>query len=257
MHLMTIDYQDDFGPSMSWSDRIELRSPQLPTCSWVQVYWQVILPAGQHLLTYPRTAAPMFHWERTGVVWSRVPTHQADALQHWVVKDTVGFAPASDALISDKGLNSYTFSQFDLPKPLTFQTLSSSMALFMGAGFTLAVGYVILRVTALRNVLTLLCLGLAIAFAGLWFAEPLELLLQPMIAGLLLPITAVFLEGIVRRRFHAGVIPFNGHDDFPPMHAFGSHYVIRQADPNEATLHRPGMRDSESNFPIESGSGVS
>lgn len=257
MHLLTVDYQDDIGYRMTWSDKLDLRSPQLMNCSWGQVYWQIVLPAGQHLLTYPRSAAPMFHWERSGLVWSRVPSHQSDTLQHWVERETPGNAPAPDSLFSEKNGNSYTFGQFDSPKPLVFHTLSSSMVLLLGAGFPLLVGFAMSQLAVLRNVLTLLVVGLVIAVAGLWYSEPLELLIQPMIAGLLFPIVAVLLHGVIRRQFEQSVLPFDRQSDFPPVHAFGSQFVIRQSDPNEATLQRQAVRDSESNVPIESGSGVS
>ena len=257
MHLFTVDYQDDIGFRMTWSDKLDLRSPQLLNCSWGQVYWQVVLPAGQHLLTYPRTAAPMFHWERWGLIWSRVPSHQSDTLQHWVVRETPSNAPAPDSLFSESLGNSYTFGQFDSPKPLVFHTLSSSMVLLLGAGFPLLVGFAMSQLAILRNVLTLLVVGLLIATAGLWYSEPLELLIQPMIAGLLFPIVAVLLHGVIRRQFEQSVLPFDRQSDFPPVHAFGSQYLIRQTDPNEATMQRPPVRDSESNVPIESGSGVS
>lgn len=256
-HLLTVDYQDDIGFRMTWSDKLDLRAPQLMNCSWGQVYWQVVLPAGQHLLTYPRAAAPMFHWERSGLIWSRVSSHHSDTLQHWVVRETPGDAPAPDTLFSESIGNSYTFSQFDSPKPLVFHTLSSSMVLLLGAGFPLLVGFGMSQLAVLRNLSTLLVVGLIIATIGLWYSEPLELLIQPMVAGLLFPIVATLLHGSIRKQLAPTVVPFDHQSDFPPIHAFGSHYMIRQSDPNEATMQRPPVRDSESHLPIESGSGVS
>ncbi len=256
VHLLTVDYQDEIGTVMGWSNRLELRSPQLPNCSWSQVIWQTILPAGHHLLTYPRAASPMFRWERIGFVWSRVSDPSSEKLQQWVAAGTAG-SPPSDNLISEKNGNSYLFSQFDSPNTLVFQTLSSSMVLLFGAGSSLIIGFIMLRLVVLRHVLTLLVVGLIVAIVGLWYAAPLELLIQPMIAGMIFPAAAVFLEGWIRRRYDNGVLSFEGQDDFPPIQAFGSHYVVRQTDPNEATLHRPVTRDSEPSVPIESGSGVS
>ena len=131
------------------------------------------------------------------------------------------------------------------------------MVLFFGAGFSLAVGFVMLRLMVLRHVMTLLLTSLIVALFGLWYSAPLELLVQPMIAGLVFPATAVLLESWVRNRNDPGVLSFEGQGEFPPMQAFGSHYNGRLADPNEATVHRPASRDSHSNVAIESGSGVS
>ena len=121
----------------------------------------------------------------------------------------------------------------------------------------LAAGFVMLRLVVLRHVLTLLIVGLVIATIGLWYTAPLELLIQPMILGSVFPAGAVLLEGWVRRHYHRTMLSFDGPDDFPPLQTFGSHYVVRQNDPNEATVHRPASRESDSRVPIESGSGVS
>jgi hypothetical protein len=131
------------------------------------------------------------------------------------------------------------------------------MVLFFGAGFSLAAGFIMLRLVVFRHVMTLLLTSLTVALFGLWYSAPLELLIQPMVAGLVFPATAVLLESWVRNRNGNGVLSFDGQGDFPPMQAFGSHYNGRLADPNEATIHRPASRDSHSNVPIESGSGVS
>ena len=114
-----------------------------------------------------------------------------------------------------------------------------------------------IRLVVLRHVITLLLTGLLIAIFGLWYSAPLELLVQPMIAGLVFPATAVLLESWIRYRNDSGVMTFEGPGEFPPMNAFGSHYGARQTDPNEETVLRPQLRDSHSNLPIESGSGVS
>ncbi len=257
-HLLTIDYSDHFGPAMGWSDGLELRSPQLLSCSWDQVIWQVILPAGQHLLTNPVSASPMFRWQRIGLFWGRVSDPSSAFLEQWVTSGVMELPPLPNTLTSEKNGNLYSFSQFNSPKPLVFQSLSSPMVLLFGAGFSLAVGFVILRISVLRHVLTLLLLALIIAVVGLWYAAPLELLLQPMIVGVLFPATAVFLEGWIRRRYDTSAISFDGQGEFPPMHSFGSnHYVLGQIDPNETTLHRPGTRESDPSVPIETGSGVS
>jgi len=255
-HLLTIDYQDTAGASFGLSNRLELRAPQLPKCSWQRVIWQAILPSNQHMFTYPNSATPMFRWQRVGLFWSRVSDPSSDTLQHWVTAGTPGSPLPSDDLLSERNGNSYSFTQFDSPKPLVFQSLSSSMVLFLGAGFSLAVGFLMLRVVVLRHVLTLLLMGLIVAVVGLWYAAPLELLFQPMIAGLMFPVVAVLLEGWIRKRSENGLLSFNDQGDFPPMQAFGSHFVVRQSDPNDATVHRP-LRDSESSIRVESGSGVS
>lgn len=257
-HLLTIEYLDRFSSDLGWTESLELRPPQLPKCLWdSRVVIQVGLPAGQHLLTYPTSATPMFHWQRSGLIWTRKSEPGIDELKTWVAADPSRIPADSDLLFPEAAMNSYTFSQFGSPQPLVFQTLSSSMVLFLGMGFSLAVGFIMLRMVVVRHVMTLLLIGLCIAIFGLWFSAPLELLIQPMIVGLIFPATAVMLENWIRRRDDPGVMSFEGQGDFPPLGAFGSHYGVRQADPNEATVHRPLTRDSHPSYSVETGSGVS
>lgn len=257
-HLLTIEYLDRFSSDLGWTESLELKPPQLPKCLWdSRVVIQVGLPAGQHLLTYPTSATPMFHWQRTGLIWTRRSEPGIEELRTWVAADPSRIPADSDLLFPEAAMNVYSFSQFGSPQPLIFQTLSSSMVLFFGMGFSLAVGFVMLRLVVVRHVMTLLLIGLCVAIFGLWFSAPLELLIQPMIAGLIFPATAVMLENWIRRQDDPGVMSFEGQGDFPPLGAFGSHYGVRQADPNEATVHRPLTRDSHPSHPVETGSGVS
>ena len=257
-HLLTIEYQDRFSSELGWTESLELRPPQLPKCLWdKQVVWQVGLPSGHHLWTYPSSATPMFHWHRYGFIWSRKSEPGSDELKTWIAPDPARMPPESEVLIPEATMNLYSFSQFGSPQPLVFQTLSTSMVLFLGMGFSLAVGFVMLRVVVVRHVMTLLLTGLLVAIFGLWYSAPLELLIQPMIAGLIFPATAVMLESWIRYRNDSAVMSFEGQGEFPPLNAFGSHYGVRQTDPNEATVHRSATRDSHPSVSVESGSGVS
>lgn len=254
--LLTVTYSEDFGSQMGWSDKLELIAPTVLNCSWGRVYWQIVLPAGQHLLNYPVSATPMFHWRRVGAVWKRISDYDANWLKSWIDNGS-SVELETDEVFSGKVGNTYLFRQLDSPKPLVFQTLSSPMVLLFGAGFSLIVGFIMLRLVVFRHVLTLLTLGLIIATVGLWHSAALELLLQPMIAGMIFPLMAVALDGWVRERYHAGIPSFEGHGELPSSRSINSPFVVRQADPNESTLHRPGQRSSDSRVEVESGSGVS
>ena len=257
-HLLTIEYQDRFSSVLGWSQRLEIRPPTLPRCLWDgTVIWQTIMPKGQHLFTYPASATPRFHWRRNGIFWGRKSDYTPQYLTQWVAPSAVKPHEDETLALPESSTNRYAFVQFGSPQTLVFQTMNSSMVLFFGAGFSLAVGFVLLRLVVLRHVMTVLLLGLLVAIFGLWYSAPLELLVQPMIAGLIFPATAVLLDSWIRRRNETGLLSFDGQGDFPPMQAFGSHHGTRQADPNEVTVHRPFTRESHSNLPVESGSGVS
>src|SRR5207249_2870824 len=121
------------------------------------------------------SATPMFRWRRQGLFWCRVSDPEAKQLQHWI-GGTSG--PPFDAPVDlnspELAGNLYAFSQFGAPRGLIFRTLGSPMIVLFGAGISLAFGFVLLRVRALRHILTVLSAGLLLAAIGLWNSAPLE-----------------------------------------------------------------------------------
>ena len=129
------------------------------------------------------------------------------------------------------------------------------MVLLFGAGISFVFGFILLRVRVLRHVLTVLTAGLILAAVGLWNAAPLELLLQPMIAGLLFPVMAVVIEGWFRRSYGATVLTLPTPAELAVAH--GSRLNIEQPDAEEITTVRPPVHDSSQGVRVEAGSGVS
>ncbi len=257
-HLLTIDYQMPCGADAGWTGSLELLSPQLPQSSWVaQVVWQAVLPADQHVFTYPSSATPMFRWRRQGVFWYRVSDPDPSQLRQWIgAASGPPTLTAGDADSSELSGNLYAFSQFGAPRALAFLTLSRPMVVLFGASLSLLAGFAILRVPALRHALTVLFAGLLLAIIGLWHAAPLELLLQPMIAGLALPTVAMLIEGWFRRRHGGTVLTLPTPDELSAAHA-NRQELLFSPNGDDPTLHRVPVHDSRDLLRTESGSGVS
>lgn len=257
-HLLTIDYQMSCASDAGWTDSLELLSPQLPQSSWVaQVVWQIVLPGDQHVFTYPSSATPMFRWRRQGVFWHRVSDPDPSQLQQWI---GAGSGPTSitagEVESSELSGNLYAFSQFGAPRALTFLSLSRPMVVLFGASLSLIAGFAILRIPALRHALTVLFVGLVLATVGLWHAAPLELLLQPMIVGLLLPTIAMLIEGWFRRRYGGTVLTLPSPAELSAAHA-SRQELLFSPNGDDPTLHRAPVHDSRNILRTESGSGVS
>ena len=257
-HLLTIDYQMPCAAEAGWTDSLELLSPQLPQSSWVaQVVWQTVLPADQHVFTYPSSATPMFRWRRQGLFWYRVSDPDPSQLRQWI---GAGSGPpimtAGEVESPEMSGNLYAFSQFGAPRALAFRTLTRPMVVLFGASLSLLAGFAILRVPALRHALTVLFSGLVLATIGLWHAAPLELLLQPMIVGLLLPTVAMLIEGWFRRRHGGTVLTLPTPDELSAAHA-SRQELLQFPNGDDPTLHRAPVHDSRDLLRTESGSGVS
>ena len=257
-HLLTIDYQMPCALDSGVTESLELLSPQLPQSSWVaQVVWQAVLPADQQVFTYPTSATPMFRWRRQGLFWHRVSDPDPSQLRQWIGANSG--PPLLTAGEVDSPVlagNLYAFSQFGAPRALTFRTLSRPMVVLFGASLSLIAGFALLRIPALRHVLTVLFAGLVLAVIGLWYAAPLELLLQPMIVGLVLPTVAVLIEGWFRRRHSGTILTLPTPAQLSAAHA-SRQELLPSPNGDDPTLMRGPVHDSRDFVRTDSGSGVS
>lgn len=257
-HLLTVDYFLPNGARDGLPGSIDLQSPQLPQCAWdAQVFWQTVVVPDQHLLTHPASATAMFRWRRLGIFWYRVSDPEPNRLLNWI-ESSAGPESESPLDLNSPLLasNLYTFSQIGAPRALSFRTLSSPMVLLFGAGSSFVFGFILLRVRALRHILTVLAAGLILATIGLWNAAPLELLMQPMIAGLLFPVTAVLIEGWFRKNYGGTILTLPTPAELAAAH--GSRSDMRDAEEaEESTTLRAPATDSSQGLRVESGSGVS
>lgn len=172
----------------------EPKTFQFPTFSesvWVnETVWELQLPFGHHLFEYP-ALKPLFNWTRSGIVWERVPTRmtQAKRSELWTL-----IPP--EFQFHD---NFYTFQSFAPTRSAAFQSMNRSLILLIGAGFALGLGFVFYRFPVTRNVFSLVILAFAFSIASLWYLEPMLLLLQPAILGVILALTATLMDVRARK----------------------------------------------------------
>ncbi len=257
-HLLTIDYELRCLAPAGGIDAVELVSPQLPQSSWMaEVVWQVVLPADRHVCTYPSSATPMFRWRRQGLFWYRLSDPSPSQLRQRIGADS-GPPSMTAAEIDSPELagNLYAFSQFGAPRTLSFRAMSRPLIVLFGAGLSLLAGFAMLRIPALRHVLTVLIAGLLLATIGLWHAAPLELLLQPMVVGLIFPTVAVLIESWFRRRDVSTILTLPSPEQLSAAHASSQDSLI-EASGSAPTLMRFPPHDSRDGIRTESGSGVS
>jgi len=257
-HLLTIDYELRCLTPGGGVDAVELVSPQLPQGSWMaEVVWQVVLPTDRHVFTYPSSATPMFRWRRQGLFWYRLSDPGPSQLRQRIGADS-GPPSMTAAEIDSPELagNLYAFSQFGAPRALSFQAMSRPMIVLFGAGLSLLAGFAMLRIPALRHVLTILVVGLLLATVGLWHAAPLELLLQPMVVGLIFPTAAVLIESWFRRRDLGTVLTLPTPEELSAAHASSLDSFVG-ASGSSPTLMRFPPHDSRDGIRADAGSGVS
>ncbi|MEZ6067641.1 MAG: hypothetical protein R3B90_18460 [Planctomycetaceae bacterium] len=156
---------------------------------------EVLTTDEQCLLTYPRGVSPLFEWE-PGVIFSRQlrPAYEQVREQLW--GPLIGNLPA-DAFgveVGESANHVYGFQGVGELSVVEVRTASLWVIIFVGSTTALLVSYLLWSFPVTRNVLTLLLAGFLVSLAGVFAAEAVEVLLQPVLLGLLCATLAVGLQ---------------------------------------------------------------
>jgi hypothetical protein len=224
-HTLTLEFDAERAVGFSAINELEMHAPRFASDVWLaDTVWEVVLPIDQHLLVYPENYTPAFSWQRQMATWSRRPIDPGTSLKNWLLTEVD--SDLSDVLESQlKNLrfdpltsipygNNYLFSAFGHQHEIKFRTMSQPAIILAGAGLTLAIGLVLLRIPSTRHVLTILVVGFGLSLAGLWHLEAVQLLLQPAVFGLILAIVASIIESRIKRRQRASLVTFSSPSDF-------------------------------------------
>jgi hypothetical protein len=195
-----------------------------------QVRWQVELPHHQHLFVEPAGFSPEYRWHIGRLFFSREPQWSSADLEQWI---GAGSGPAVAA--AGDG-NHYVFSAFGPPGSLDFRAMSQSGLVLIGAGTALLLGLVLVKWPRTRHVVTLLTVAFVVALMGVWFAAPVQVLLQPAVLGVLLAMMAAAIDGFVKRRARPVTVTFTSSSGF--MTPASSHPGGPAAGPGDFTRVR-------------------
>lgn len=194
--LLLVRFHSEEVTRLGWSGVVDLPAPQLPGTTWIEeAIWQLAVPDDQYLFLAPDRVAANYDWQPDPVFWRRVTRHGYEEPTRWIED-----RPSRDETLAMNGRNTYQFLAFGPVDRVSVRTTSRSCLVLFGAGLALALGFVVLRVPALRNVLVVLGLLFVLAVVSLWFLEPVLLLLQPALLGLALAFAAALIDRAVNRR---------------------------------------------------------
>ena len=208
--LLTIDYDIATDSPFGWHQNHQLHAPQFPESVWIeQTVWEIKLPANQHLFNEPNGFSPAFQWTRGRVFWRRRAAPEYANLDSWIS----AFNGPADRRTNAAG-NAYQFTHFGPARPLEFGAMAQSIVVLIGAGLALAAGFLLLKLSIARNVLTILIALFAVALVSLWYAAPVQLLLQPAILGLLLAIAAALIDSSLKRERTTSLTSMSSPNDF-------------------------------------------
>ncbi len=216
-----------------WVSAHTALAPQFPQSTWLgETIWEISIPFGHNLFINPEEYSSASPWERSIIFWSRRPRY--DNLSQWIAPENV---LSNQSAYSPQ--NRYQFESVGEMGPMRFHSMSQSFVVFLGAGLSLAIGFVLLRISFTRNALTVLMLAFAVACFALWFPGPVLLLLQPAILGLMLAVGALYLENLTKRHRARTVVAVSSPTDYYTPASSVSQEVAAADPANDPTIHRP------------------
>ena len=186
---LVLEYLTSSDRALDALPELTLTLPVLPTAVVVdETIVELSLPSDYALLTYPRGLTPRFEW-RPGLVFQRWPRA---AYAEWRTAFQGGDA---DALASAGAADHvYPFWAAGDVTVVRFRMIGTWMLILLGSGLTLMLAFLLWSLPATRNVLTLLAIGFVVALAGVFASEAVELMLQPVLLGLMAAMVAIGLQ---------------------------------------------------------------
>jgi hypothetical protein len=206
--VLTINYRSRVTTTSRLGTSYNLAAPRLPTNLRLgQVYWEVDLPYYEHVFTAPDGYAQAYRWEFGRPFWVREPEMSDQELQQWF---GTASGPAPQPLRSAE--NHYLFATTGESPDLVFRAMRKWSLTLIGAGIALALGLLLSRWPAMYHPTILLAAVFAVAVIAVWYSEPVLILLQPAVLGIILAILAAGFQSLQRsrRRVQLAIGPSSG-----------------------------------------------
>jgi len=186
--LITVRYRTPLPNPFGLTNLVTLPLPRFKGSVWVdETIWEMQLPQGNHLFTYP-DLVPQFHWTRHYLIWYResTPAYVEERAMH-----TASQVPPEFRFEQSKY---YAFRGFGPIPQVQFRSMNRSLILLIGAGFALLLGFIYWNLPATRNVFSLVVISFLFAAASLYYVQPMLLLLQPAVFGVVLALAANVID---------------------------------------------------------------
>jgi hypothetical protein len=176
-HRFVIELQYHFPEARPPRGALRLEFPRVGPNTWVRrMYWQIILPANEHVTANPAGFTGEFTWDWEGYFWGRQPLLDQGQLESWVGATARPPLPERD--------NLYLFSTLgDVPQA-EIHTVGRTWIVLWASSVVLVIGLLLIYVPASRHPAALLVVGLGLLAAGLIAPEPTFLLAQAASLGL-------------------------------------------------------------------------
>jgi hypothetical protein len=155
------------------------------------MYWQLIVPRDQHLVTSQSSLTPEFTWVFDRLHWSRSNRRGLRELEEWTHSIHEAIAPES--------MNVYLFSVLGDQGALDVWIARRSTIVFVASAIVLSVVLLVLYAPALRRPRSLAVVGMAVSILAVAYPEPAIVLGQAALLGIGLAAIAGLLRRLLPR----------------------------------------------------------
>ncbi len=216
-HLLEVRYHfSDRRPL----GRLTLESPQIQSARWVQqLYWQLILPASEHILLVPDHFTPEYRWIWSNWAWQREPSLDQGELESWINTPPNGDrarladeGPEQSALRQpavSRSANRYLFSAIGNVEPLEVYSINRARLVLWSSLPLLVGGLILIYFPVARHPAWLFILAVLVAADIFVDPDTALLLAQTSSLGLVLALVAALLARVTLRPATAA-IPVRG-----------------------------------------------
>ena len=167
--------------------------PRLGNDVWIRrMYWQVVLPRGEHVVSLPDELTGEYRWGWSGYFWGRQPLLDQAQLESWIgVRTSVAAVPAT--------ANRYLYGALGPVSRCELRTASRAGIVLGASGAALLVGLLLIYFPRARHPASLLTAPVLLASLGIMVPEPAILGAQAAALGLVLALMAGLLSHMVVR----------------------------------------------------------
>jgi hypothetical protein len=192
-HRLMLRYLIPESRESGWLRRASL--PRFPEGTWVQkMYWQLVLPPDEHLLSAPASTTAEYLWSRQGWTWQRQSLLDERALAAWLgISEEESLAPA--------GAQRYLLSVSKTGDSYLLPIVPRAALVLLAAGGILCLGLLWIYIRQVRRPAVVFAAAVVLVAVCLLFPEPAIVLCQAASLGLVL----IVMVALMRRWF--GVAP--------------------------------------------------
>lgn len=188
-----LDARYHFPTPRTGMGRLSVEFPRLGREAWVRrMYWQLVLPANEHLVVEPADFTPESLWGWYGLYWGRRPLLSQSQLEDWCG------VPHSRPLPPE--VNCYLFSSLGVVERSDVLTAGRTLIVLWASGLALLAGLLLIYVPKARHPLTLLILAVVLGCLVLIYPDPALLFTQAASLGLVMALLAGRLRARRARR---------------------------------------------------------